>query len=165
MFLLISTHFTATPGIPLSSPELKLCSFKGVSMVEPLYFTSDLRSHLRALTPNESEQRLLPPCYRGCWHGVSRSFLWWYRQATRVLAEWCFFPPDRVLRSKDLHHPRDVARSGFPPLPKPLDCCLPQESGPYLSPSVADHSLKPATHRCLGRPLPYQQANRTRDHF
>jgi hypothetical protein len=49
VFLQISTHFTATPGIPLSSPELKLCSFKGVSMVEPLDFTSDLRSRLRAL--------------------------------------------------------------------------------------------------------------------
>jgi hypothetical protein len=31
-------------------------------------------------TPNESGQRLLPPYYRGCWHGVSRSFLWRYRQ-------------------------------------------------------------------------------------
>ncbi len=26
-------------------------------------------------TPNESEQRLPPPYYRGCWHGVSRGFL------------------------------------------------------------------------------------------
>ncbi len=31
-------------------------------------------------TPSESEQRLLPPYYRGCWHGVSRSFLCSYRQ-------------------------------------------------------------------------------------
>ena len=30
-------------------------------------------------TPNNSEQRLHPPYYRGCWHGVSRCFLWWYR--------------------------------------------------------------------------------------
>ena len=35
-------------------------------------------------TPSNSEQRSLPPYYRGCWHGVSRSFLWWYRQ-TRLL--------------------------------------------------------------------------------
>ncbi len=49
VFFLISTHFTATPGIPLSSPDLKLCSFEGVSTVEPLYFTLDLRSRLRAL--------------------------------------------------------------------------------------------------------------------
>ena len=26
-------------------------------------------------TPSESEQRSGPPCYRGCWHGVSRPFL------------------------------------------------------------------------------------------
>jgi hypothetical protein len=31
-------------------------------------------------TPNKSEQRLHPPYYRGCWHGVSRCFLWRYRQ-------------------------------------------------------------------------------------
>jgi hypothetical protein len=36
-------------------------------------------------TPNESEQRLHPPYYRGCWHGVSRCFLWRYRQDSRVL--------------------------------------------------------------------------------
>ncbi len=26
--------------------------------------------------PSDSEQRLPPPYYRGCWHGVSRGFLW-----------------------------------------------------------------------------------------
>ncbi len=31
-------------------------------------------------TPNNSEQRSPPPYYRGCWHGVSRGFLWRYRQ-------------------------------------------------------------------------------------
>src|SRR5690606_1174270 len=30
-------------------------------------------------TPSDSEQRSLPPYYRGCWHGVSRSFFWCYR--------------------------------------------------------------------------------------
>ncbi len=32
-------------------------------------------------TPSESGQRLHPPYYRGCWHGVSRCLLWRYRQA------------------------------------------------------------------------------------
>ncbi|KAF1857789.1 hypothetical protein Lal_00041211 [Lupinus albus] len=36
------------------------------------------------------------------------------------------------------------------------------ESGPCLSPSVADHPLRPATDRRLGRPLPHQLANQTR---
>ena len=33
-------------------------------------------------TPNDSEQRLHPPYYRGCWHGVSRCLLKRYRQTT-----------------------------------------------------------------------------------
>ena len=37
-------------------------------------------------TPNNSEQRLHPPYYRGCWHRVSRCFLWRYRQARWILA-------------------------------------------------------------------------------
>ncbi len=34
-------------------------------------------------TPSKSGQRLLPPYYRGCWHGVSRSFLQRYRLSRR----------------------------------------------------------------------------------
>ena len=30
---------------------------------------------------------------------------------------------------------------------------------------MADHPLRPANHRCLGRPLPYQLANDTRAHL
>ncbi len=41
VFLLISTHFTATLGIPLSSPTLKKNSFRCSSMVKPWNFTSD----------------------------------------------------------------------------------------------------------------------------
>ena len=49
VFLLISTHFTATLGIPSTSPTLKKYSFKCSSRVKPLDFTSDLHSRLRAL--------------------------------------------------------------------------------------------------------------------
>jgi hypothetical protein len=115
-------------------------------------------------TPSKSEQRLLPPYYRGCWHGVCRSFLLGYRQTIRVLAQWSFFSHDRALQPEGLHRPRGVACSGFPPLTKPLDCCLPKESGPYLNPSVADHPLRPATHHRHGGPLPHHQANGTRAH-
>ena len=48
------------------------------------------------------------------------------------------------------------------PLPKIPNCCLPQESGPCLSPSLAGHPLRPATDRRLGRPVPHQLANRPR---
>jgi hypothetical protein len=49
VFFLISTHFTATLGIPLSSPALKPTSFKCSSQVKPGGFTSDLIGRLRAL--------------------------------------------------------------------------------------------------------------------
>lgn len=49
VFLLISTHFTATLGIPLPSPVLKSNSFKCNPGVKPRSFTSDLLDHLRTL--------------------------------------------------------------------------------------------------------------------
>ncbi len=58
------------------------------------------------------------------------------------------------------HPPRGVAASGFPPLCNIPHCCLPQESGPCLSTSVADHPLKPATRHRLGELLPHQLADR-----
>ncbi|RLU75133.1 hypothetical protein CTZ27_38755 [Streptomyces griseocarneus] len=49
VFLLISTHFTATPGIPLRPTGLKRSSLAGNSSVEPRAFTCHLPRHLRAL--------------------------------------------------------------------------------------------------------------------
>ena len=49
VFLLISTHFTATLGIPLPSLALKNISFRCSLLVEPINFTSDFLSHLLAL--------------------------------------------------------------------------------------------------------------------
>ena len=94
-----------------------------------------------------------PPYYRGCWHGVSRCLFFKYRQN--------FFLEKRSLQTKILHPSRGIAPSGFRPLRKIPHCCLPKESGPCLSPNVAGHSLKPATDRGLGEPLPPQLANRT----
>ena len=62
------------------------------------------------------------------------------------------------------HPPRGVAASDFRPLCNIPHCCLPQESGPCLSPNVADQPLSPATDRRLGRPLPHQLPNQTRVH-
>ena len=76
-------------------------------------------------TPSNSEQRLHPPYYRGCWHGVSRCFLWRYRQTHEILAHKLFFPLDRALRPEGLHHSRGVAASGFRPLRNIPHCCLP----------------------------------------
>ncbi len=49
VFLLISTHSTATPGIPLTSPILKHGSFSCRLRVEPGDFTEDLPHRLRTL--------------------------------------------------------------------------------------------------------------------
>ena len=76
-------------------------------------------------TPNNSEQRSHPPYYRGCWHGVSRCFLRWYRQLRMVLTFTGILPTDRELRPEGLHHPRGVAASRFPPLRKIPHICLP----------------------------------------
>ena len=42
---------------------------------------STYRTAYARFTPNNSEQRLHPLYYRGCWHRVSRCFLCWYRQS------------------------------------------------------------------------------------
>ncbi len=101
-----------------SSPTLKPGSFQRSSGVKLRDFTSDLPNRLRALTPNNSEQRLLPTYYRGCWHVVSRNFFCGYRQTAGVFVLQGFFPTKRALRPEGLHHSRGVAASGFPPLRK-----------------------------------------------
>src|SRR5206468_12051079 len=107
-------------------------------------------------TPTNSELRLPPPYYRGCWHGVSRGFFYGYRQPCG------FFPVERVLRPKGLHHPRGVAWSGLPPWPKIPHCCLPKKSRPCLSPSVSARPPRPHTDRCLREPFPDQLAHQPR---
>ncbi len=49
VFLPISTHFTATPGIPLASPALKSPSIERTPTVGPWSLTSDLGNRLHAL--------------------------------------------------------------------------------------------------------------------
>ncbi|PHT37769.1 hypothetical protein CQW23_21342 [Capsicum baccatum] len=63
-----------------------------------------------------------------------------------------------------LLHSCDFAGSGFRPLSKIPHCCPPWESRPCLSPSVADHTERPAKHHWLGQPLPGQLPNTTQAH-
>ena len=51
-------------------------------------------------TPNNSEQRLHPLYYRGCWHRVSRCFLCWYHQSIVVLARYPFSQPTGLYNPK-----------------------------------------------------------------
>ena len=52
---------------------------KAGSGLSPEISPSTDHSAYTPFTPSKSGQRLLPPYYRGCWHGVSRSFLQRYR--------------------------------------------------------------------------------------
>ena len=79
VFLPISTHFTATPGIPLASPALKNESFQTITGITPELLIWTFRPACAPFTPNNSGQRLPPTYYRGCWHVVSRGLFPIYR--------------------------------------------------------------------------------------
>ena len=61
-------------------------------------------------TPSDSEQRSGPSYYRGCWHEVSRPFLFWYDQPCRLLTVRSFsqmtgvYNPKTVILHAALHH-------------------------------------------------------------
>ena len=76
-------------------------------------------------TPNNSEQRSQLTCYRGCWHVISRCLFMTYSHHSAFLSHYLFLSHKRILQSSDLHHPRGVAPSEFPPLRNILSCCLP----------------------------------------
>ncbi len=131
-----------------------------------------------------------PPYYRGCWHGVSRCFLLGYchyssprtglynPKAFIIHAVFQGFPHCAIFPRPS----RGVAPSGFRPLRKiPLASrrslgrvsvpvwLIILSSGRSLGrvsvPNVADRPLRPAKDRCLGEPLPHQQANLTQAHL
>ncbi len=119
----ISTNFTSTPGIPPSSPPLQSPVSDALPGLSPGLSHQTWQTAYTRFTPSNSEQRLHPLYYRGCWHRVSRCFLWRYRQPGSLRQG--FVPPDRALQPEGLHHPRGVAGSGLRPLSKIPHCCLP----------------------------------------
>ena len=60
VFLPISTHFTATPGIPITSPALKPISIQSNSHLENRTFTPDLTGRLHALYAQSFRTTLAP---------------------------------------------------------------------------------------------------------
>ena len=117
VFLLISTHFTATLGIPLSSPTLELHSFGPLTGLSPALLRPTCDAACAPFTPNNSGQRLPPTYYRGCWHVVSRGLFVRYRLL--------LFPDKRSLQPESLLPSRGVAGSDLRPLPNIPHCCLP----------------------------------------
>jgi hypothetical protein len=81
VFLPISTNFTSTPGIPLSSPDSSSPVSNALPGLSPGLSHQTYQAAYTRFTPSNSEQRLHPLYYRGCWHRVSRCLLRRYRQA------------------------------------------------------------------------------------
>ena len=117
VFFPISTHFTATLGVPLSSPALKFRSFDRHTALSTAFSRPTYQTAYMRFTPNNSGQRLPPTYYRGCWHVVSRGFLLGYRHL--------FVTENRGLQSENRLPSRGVAASGFRPLCNIPHCCLP----------------------------------------
>ena len=125
VFFPISTHSTATPGIPPASTGLQTCSIRSSSGVEPRDFTSDLRSPparaLRPVIPNNACTLCLTAAagteLAGASFGVPSLLASILRPA--------FVPPDSGLHPEGLPPTRGVAGSAFRPLPNIPHCCLP----------------------------------------
>ena len=120
VFLLISTHFTATLGIPLSSPTLELHSFGPLTGLSPALLRPTCDAACAPFTPNNSGQRLPPTYYRGCWHVVSRGFLVKYRQYLNSYSQICssltteFYEPKPFFTHAALLHQTFVHCGRFP---------------------------------------------------
>ena len=117
VFLLLSTPFTATLGIPPTSTSLKTCSFKR------RYRLSRYLSRLTCLpayapfTPSNSGQRLPPTYYRGCWHVVSRGFLLGYRHFRPRRQRFTIRKPSSLTRRRCIRLSPIVQ---YPPLLPPV---------------------------------------------
>ncbi len=107
-------------------------------------------------TPSNSGQRSPPTSYRGCWHVVSRGFLHGYRHYLPRRQSFTTRKPSSLTRRRCVRV-APIAQNS--PLLPPVGVWA------VLSPSVAVHPLRPATHHRLGRPLPHQLANGPRAHL
>ena len=93
-----------------------------------------------------------PPYDRGCWHGVSRSLFVCYRHNRHRQKQFTSRNPSSCTRRCSIRLSSIVENSLLLP---------PVGVWAVLSPSLADHPLRPATDRRLGELLPHQLANRT----
>ena len=117
MFLLISTDFTPTLGIPGTSLVLKLSSSDNVYTVEPCDFTVRLLCHLRnSLRPVIPDNAWILRMTAAAGTELADP----YSYATVIIVTY-----KSSLRPEGLHPARGVAPSGFRPLWKIPYCCLP----------------------------------------
>src|SRR3954447_22050464 len=121
VFLLISAHFTATPGIPFSPAYLQSARIESKPPVKQWISLPTRQTAYEPFTPNNSGQRSHPTYYRGCWHVVGRCFFCTYRHHLHRR----FVCAERGLQPEGRHPSRGVAGSGFRPLSNIPHCCLP----------------------------------------
>ncbi len=94
--------------------------YSSLAVSDALLLLSRRLSHLTCqtaytrFTPSDSEQRLHPPYYRGCWHGVSRCFLWWYHQILWLLTIGLFSHLTELYDPKAFFAHTALLRQGFP---------------------------------------------------
>ena len=113
-------------------------------------------------TPNNSEQRSPPTCYRGCWHVVSRGLFTGYRHHT-VIPSGAYSSPAKELYNLSAFfiHAASLRQTS-------VHCGIflaaaSRRSLGRISVPMC-HPLRPDTHHRLGGPLPPQQANGTQAH-
>ena len=88
VFFHISTHFTATHGVPSPSPALQPHSFQSIRQLSCRLSLQTYKATYAPFTPNHSGERSPPTYYRGCWHVVSRDFLVKYRHSYIISYIW-----------------------------------------------------------------------------
>ncbi len=115
-------------------------------------------------TPNKSEQRLPPPYYRGCWHGVSRGFLYIYRQALNLLnlrlssmLTELYNPKTFIIHAASHCH-------AFAHCKRFSTAASRRSLGSVSVPVWLTILSDQLPVKCLGKLLPYQLADRARAH-
>ena len=117
VFFQISTHSTATPGIPPPPAVLQSRSPGCSPRVEPGDFTPCLRPRLHALYAQLFRLTLAPSVLPRL---LARSL-----PVLLLGVASKFLPPESALQPEGLLHTRGMAASGFPPLCNIPYCCLP----------------------------------------
>ena len=115
-------------------------------------------------TPSKSEQRLPPPYYRGCWHGVSRGFLCPYchlrylfnNKYSSGLTE-LYTPKGFIAHAASHCH-------AFAHCKRFSTAASRRSLGSVSVPVWLTILSDQLPVKCLGRPLPHQQADRTQTH-
>ncbi len=108
--------------------------------------------------PSDSEQRLHPPSYRGCWHGVSRCFLSLW-SIMPLLTTCLSYSVTAVYNPKAFILHAVSLRQAFAHCGR-FSTAASRRSLGSVSVSVTGRPLRPATRHRLGRPSPHQQADR-----